>query len=184
MSLSAVEILRRAAPLFEERGYHGTSMSLLAEACDLAKPGLYHHFRDKEALFLALLEEGLAALESELDRLEEKAASLAGTPLLTEIVTMLLSPPEAARLAMRLAEQDLTHLSEQSRSRLATAYRRRFPERIGGLLGRAGLRAGVDPAVATTAFLGMASAFHRRKPSHPASPALIAELFARGALEP
>lgn len=183
MSLSAIEILRRAAPLFEERGYHGTSMSLLAEACDLAKPGLYHHFRDKEALFLALLEEGLAALEAELDRLEERSRSLSGNELLTETVAMLLAPPEAARLAMRLAEQDLTHLSEESRSRLATTYRRRFPERIGNLLTRTGLRPGVDPQLATTALLGMASAFHRRKASHPAPASQIADLFSRGALE-
>jgi AcrR family transcriptional regulator len=183
MSLSAFEILRRAAPLFEERGYHGTSMSLLAEACDLAKPGLYHHFRDKEALFLALLEEGLAALEVELDRLEERIGRQPPGAGLTEIVAMLLAPPEAARLAMRLAEQDLTHLSEESRSRLAAAYRRRFPERIGSLLERAGLRPGMDPQLATTALLGMASAFHRRNPSNPAPASLVADLFARGALE-
>lgn len=182
MSNSAHDILRRAAPLFEERGYHGTSMSLLAEACDLAKPGLYHHFRDKEALFLALLEEGLLALETELDRLDALAPSLAASDLLTEIVSILLVPPEAARIAMRLAGQDLTHLSPESRDRFAIAYRRRFPARVGSLLERTGLRPSVDPATATTALLGLASAFHRRNPSNPASPALIADLFARGAL--
>lgn len=182
MSLSARDILERAAPLFEERGYHGTSMSLLAEACDLAKPGLYHHFRDKETLFLALLEEGLSALESALSALEERAPSLDGRSLLTEIVAILLDPPEAARVAMRLAGQDLTHLSEESRDRFGASYRKRFPARIGTLLARIGLRPSVDPAIATTALLGLASAFHRRNPSHRPAPGIIADLFAVGAL--
>ena len=184
MSHSALDILRRAAPLFEERGYHGTSMSLLAEACDLAKPGLYHHFRDKETLFLALLEDGLAALEAELDRLESRLPALSARDLLTEIVTILVDPPESARVAMRLAGQDLTHLSEESRDRFGTAYRRRFPVRLGTLLARTGLRPSVDPSTATTALLGLAAAFHRRNPSHPTAPRLIADLFAQGALQP
>ena len=183
MSLSALDILRKAAPLFEERGYHGTSMSLLAEACDIAKPGLYHHFRDKETLFLALLEEGLGALETELDLLESRRPALSARDLLTEIVTVLVDPPESARVAMRLAGQDLTHLSEAAREEFGASYRRRFPARIGCLLATTGLRPPVDPATATTALLGLASAFHRRNPSHPTSPALIADLFARGALE-
>lgn len=182
MSLSATEILRRAAPLFEERGYHGTSMSLLAEACDIAKPGLYHHFRDKEALFLALLEDGLAALEGELDRLDPRVPSLSARDLLTEIVTILVSPPEAARVAMRLAGQDLTHLSEPARVAFGAAYRRRFPSRIGALLELAGLRPSVDSTTATTALLGLAAAFHRRNPSHPTDPRLVADIFSEGAL--
>lgn len=183
MSLSALDILRRAAPLFEERGYHGTSMSLLAEACDLAKPGLYHHFRDKETLFLALLEEGLVALEVELERLELGGNTLGRVAFLTEIVTVLISPPESARVAMRLAEQDLAHISGEARDRFAHAYRRRFPERLGELLVRTGLRPGVDPALASTALLGIAAAFHRRKGPHPSVAASsIADLFAHGVL--
>lgn len=185
MSLSAAEILRRAAPLFEERGYHGTSMSQLAQACDLAKPGLYHHFRDKETLFLALLDDGLSALEAELDRLDRRAREATGMELLTELVALLATPPESARVAMRLAEQDLAHISSQAREGFASDYRRRFPDRLGRLLSSTGLRPDLDPAFACSALLGLASAFHRRGPSMAATFApRIADLFARGALGP
>src|SRR5690606_27841845 len=49
------QILTEAAALFAERGYHGLSMRELAEAAGISKANLYHHFRNKEELFLAVL---------------------------------------------------------------------------------------------------------------------------------
>ena len=46
-------ILERAAPVFNERGYAGASMSELMAATGLEKGGLYNHFGSKEALALA-----------------------------------------------------------------------------------------------------------------------------------
>ena len=182
MSLTSDSILASAAPLFEEKGYHGTSMSDLAEACDLTKAALYHHFRDKESLFLALLERGLLCLETELAELESRADALDAKPLLTEIVKILANPPEEARLAMRLAGQDLTHLSQPVRDAFTADYRMRFPIRVGKLLAKTGLRPDVEPSFATMALMGLASSAQRRRPMPHDSPAKIADLFARGAL--
>ena len=41
------EILARAAELFANRGYTGTSMNEVAAACGVTKPALYHYVRDK-----------------------------------------------------------------------------------------------------------------------------------------
>jgi AcrR family transcriptional regulator len=49
-------VLREAFELFAERGYTATSLRDIAEAADISKAGLLHHFGSKEALYSAVLE--------------------------------------------------------------------------------------------------------------------------------
>jgi TetR/AcrR family transcriptional repressor of nem operon len=44
------EIIRKAAPIFNQRGYDGAALSDLMEATGLEKGGIYRHFSSKEAL--------------------------------------------------------------------------------------------------------------------------------------
>jgi TetR/AcrR family transcriptional repressor of nem operon len=44
------EIIRKAAPIFNERGYDGAAMSDLMRATGLEKGGIYRHFESKEQL--------------------------------------------------------------------------------------------------------------------------------------
>jgi TetR/AcrR family transcriptional regulator, transcriptional repressor for nem operon len=44
------DIVRKAAPLFNQKGYEGTSLSDLMEATGLQKGGIYRHFSGKEEL--------------------------------------------------------------------------------------------------------------------------------------
>jgi TetR/AcrR family transcriptional regulator, transcriptional repressor for nem operon len=44
------EIIRKAAPIFNQRGYDGASLSDLMKATGLEKGGIYRHFDSKEAL--------------------------------------------------------------------------------------------------------------------------------------
>jgi len=44
------EIIRKAAPLFNQRGYEGAALSDLMRATGLEKVGIYRHFPSKEAL--------------------------------------------------------------------------------------------------------------------------------------
>lgn len=48
-------ILKSASVLFAERGFRGVSISDVAEAAGLVKSSIYHHFENKEALYLAVL---------------------------------------------------------------------------------------------------------------------------------
>lgn len=52
---SREQIIRDAIHLFKVRGYFGTSMTDVAQACGLIKGSLYHHFASKEALGLECL---------------------------------------------------------------------------------------------------------------------------------
>jgi AcrR family transcriptional regulator len=59
-----LEILRRAAAVFREKGYHGAGMREIAEGLGLAPGALYYYFGSKEDLLLACQE---VSLERMLD---------------------------------------------------------------------------------------------------------------------
>ena len=50
------QIVQRAMEAFAKTGYHGTSMREIAQACDLSQAGLLHHFPNKEAILLAIVD--------------------------------------------------------------------------------------------------------------------------------
>ncbi|MFN2389906.1 MAG: TetR/AcrR family transcriptional regulator [Actinomycetota bacterium] len=52
------EMIRAAARLFSERGYHGTSMQDLADALGLQRGSLYAHIGSKEDLLFDVADEG------------------------------------------------------------------------------------------------------------------------------
>ena len=51
-SLTRKRIIARAAPVFNTRGYAGTSLGDITQAAGLEKGGIYNHFASKEALAL------------------------------------------------------------------------------------------------------------------------------------
>jgi AcrR family transcriptional regulator len=55
----APRILEAAAQLFAERPYHEVRMDDIAARAGVAKGSLYLHFKDKGALYLALIEDGM-----------------------------------------------------------------------------------------------------------------------------
>lgn len=52
------EVVKAAARLFSERGYHGTSMQHLGDALGLQRGSLYAHIGSKEELLYDVVEEG------------------------------------------------------------------------------------------------------------------------------
>ncbi len=60
------EIVDVAAELFLERGYQGTSMSLVSQRLGGSKATLYGYFKSKEDLLLAVLEEEVARTAEEV----------------------------------------------------------------------------------------------------------------------
>jgi len=57
-------ILKKAAALFSDKGYAGTSMSDLAEELGLSKAAIYHHFESKESLLQNLMDSTFTDLEN------------------------------------------------------------------------------------------------------------------------
>ncbi|MBU0512159.1 MAG: TetR/AcrR family transcriptional regulator [Chloroflexi bacterium] len=72
-TVSRKDIIRAAARVFRERGFHGTSMQLIADAVGLQKGSLYHHIASKEELLHDVMMTGVTQLG---DRLRAVADSL------------------------------------------------------------------------------------------------------------
>jgi AcrR family transcriptional regulator len=56
------DILDAAAQVFRQKGFHGASMSAIADAVNLQKASLYHHVSSKQEILLALLDRALGML--------------------------------------------------------------------------------------------------------------------------
>src|SRR5947207_13747885 len=65
------ELVRQAARLFAEKGYHGTSTGDLAEAMGVQKGSLYAHIRSKEDLLWEVAHDGAAAFHAALDSIPD-----------------------------------------------------------------------------------------------------------------
>jgi AcrR family transcriptional regulator len=58
-----VQILRRAAHLFLNRGFEGTTMDDIAGALKITKPALYYYFESKQELLAAIMRHSLDLLD-------------------------------------------------------------------------------------------------------------------------
>lgn len=56
------EILNAARTCFARHGYEGATVRRLEEATGLSRGAIFHHFRDKDSLFLAVAEDDAAAM--------------------------------------------------------------------------------------------------------------------------
>ncbi|MCS7220043.1 MAG: TetR/AcrR family transcriptional regulator [Anaerolineae bacterium] len=180
-------IIQVARELFVARGYHAISMREIAEAVGASKAALYYHFQDKEALFLAVLSADLRDLGR---RVAEARASGQTTEVrLRAVVRSILSLPPEQRAIIRLASQEMTHISAEARQTFYAAYREQFISPIAEVLAE-GMALGdlrqADPVRLTWILLGMMYPFfypaHAVDLGNPVGAVdLIVEVFLRGA---
>jgi AcrR family transcriptional regulator len=80
-----VAILRAAAALIAERGYHGASMRDIARAVGLQMASLYHHFGSKQELLVLVMREAMHDLTSCVESAVEAAGADPGDRLAAAI---------------------------------------------------------------------------------------------------
>jgi len=68
------DILDAAAQVFRKKGFHGASMSDIAEAVNLQKASLYHHVASKQEILLALLDRAIEMLTEQIAPLATQSA--------------------------------------------------------------------------------------------------------------
>jgi AcrR family transcriptional regulator len=82
-------ILHAALDLFADHGVSGTSLQMIADAVGVTKAAVYHKFKTKEEIVIAVAEMELGTLEDALEAAEAQADSFAARKvLLTEVVGM------------------------------------------------------------------------------------------------
>jgi AcrR family transcriptional regulator len=68
------KILDSAGKLFSTRGFSAASVDDICEKAGISKGAFYHHFQSKQALFLALLDGWLEAIDNAIDASKDKTA--------------------------------------------------------------------------------------------------------------
>jgi TetR/AcrR family transcriptional regulator, cholesterol catabolism regulator len=109
--MSKEAILESAAQVFRQKGYHGASMSDIAEVVDLKKASLYHHFESKQEILLELLDRALDMV----------------TEQMKEVMAQDIPSEEKLRLAMRSYLKTLSDQGDLA-SVLLLEYRSLDPE--------------------------------------------------------
>jgi AcrR family transcriptional regulator len=88
-SAAQMRIVNAALGLFGEHGVSGTSLQMIADAVGVTKAAIYHQFKAKEEIVIAVLEVDLMQLESALDVAEaEKDLPRAREVLLTLVIDL------------------------------------------------------------------------------------------------
>ena len=118
-------ILEKAAAIFADHGFAATSYREIAAACDLTPAGLAHHFTDKSAILLELLDRR----EREGDDLQSK---LDWREWLLEIERMNRSNPVMTRLFVVLSAEatEVTHPAHEYFVQRYQSTREKFADMI------------------------------------------------------
>ena len=100
-------ILDATEALLLEMGHEGLSVRKLVDRCGYSAPTIYHHFKDKDGLIDALLEQRLTLLASDLERVPLVADPVENLRALTRAFAMFgLRNPTHYQLLMQVREDD------------------------------------------------------------------------------
>ncbi|HET9208027.1 MAG TPA: TetR/AcrR family transcriptional regulator [Burkholderiaceae bacterium] len=110
------QILARAATLFAHRGYPGTSMNEVAQACGLSKATLYHYYKDKYSILVAIAEGHVQRLHALV--VEVGAERLGPEDHLRELIARIVEAYAGAQHAHRVLTEDVRFLDEADRERI------------------------------------------------------------------
>jgi TetR/AcrR family transcriptional regulator len=116
------QILARAAQLFAQQGYSGTSMNQVAEACGVSKPSLYHYVDDKYQLLVEITQGHIDRLRALVD---DEAAQAATAPevRLRALIERFMTAYADAQAQHRVLTEDVKFLEPKDRRRVIDGER-------------------------------------------------------------
>jgi AcrR family transcriptional regulator len=149
-------IIQESTILFARSGYSAISIREITKACGITKAALYYHFKDKEALIMAILTENLA------DFSHLVIACQAGFPTVRQqiiaFIEAIFALPVEKRAIIRLASQEMSNISPEERTHFGQLYSEQFIDPLARLM-EDGMRRGelrsADPHQALWILLGM-----------------------------
>jgi len=151
-----IQILDTAQGLFIRHGYQGLSMRQIAEAVGVTKAALYYYFKDKEQLFLAVMQRYLDGIETQIDQIIAEQPD--ARTRIRQFVKALLDQGGEGNALIRLAGQDIPGLSQVSQTQIKDTLQTSFVRKIRVILAD-GMQHGelrqIDPEIATWLLIGM-----------------------------
>jgi AcrR family transcriptional regulator len=125
-------ILRAARKLFSERGYDRTTMQDIVREAKTSIGNAYFYFSNKEVLLASMLEDSARATWARADAViasAESGAAQIAVALYANIMNLLTSERDLARIALTGEPGVVRHILELHRARLATLIAGNFPDR-------------------------------------------------------
>lgn len=116
------EIMKVAARTFADAGYHGASMSALAQKCGVSKALIYHYYASKEALLFDIIESHLTDLIEAVEAVDDAQAGPKAR--LLALVTALLDAYRDADAEHKVQINAMSALPEEYHARLRELERR------------------------------------------------------------
>jgi AcrR family transcriptional regulator len=149
------DIMRAAARLFDEVGYHGVNMETIAEAAGLKKPTLYHYVRSKDEILFQIHEAMIEALRSKLD--ERRAAGLGPEAILLGVYEDIFEQMHDFPGYVRAFFEHMRELDGERRAKVRAARNAYLAEVVAVI--ESGIAKGVfrraDPMLTALAMLGV-----------------------------
>ena len=148
-------ILERAAKLIFQKGFDGTSMQDIADACGLTKAGLYHYVESKEALLIAIMLYGMELFEEQvLFRVQDISDPLQRLKETMACNISLVIEDSSKEVTIILHEhQTLTGAAQRKINERKRKYVRFLEDTFREAAARGQIRP-VDPTIATFSLLG------------------------------
>jgi TetR/AcrR family transcriptional regulator, cholesterol catabolism regulator len=162
------DIIRAAAEVLHRSGYESTTMKNIAARVNLTAASLYHHFRNKDSLLLAVLEDGISRVTKQLEPIAQ--SDIQNTEKLTEMIKLhVLNVTQYTAVGAAMVFEMRTLMGESSSAksndkeafinrRDAFFQRRDYFERLFRNVVQAGIDSGefhsVDAAIFTKTMLG------------------------------
>jgi AcrR family transcriptional regulator len=173
-----IEIAATAARLFATEGVARCNMGEIAKACGIAKPTLYHYYRTRDEILIAINDTAFQFLTSRIR--DREATEMPATEELRAIIGDVLDLVHDFPGYSRVVFEHLRQLAPDLRSKVL-ARRVRYAAHLTGVLER-GVSSGefrqINPRLTTLAILGMVNWTHQwYSPDGRLAPAEIADQF-------
>jgi len=105
LSRGALSILDVAEQLFADKGFDAVSISDIAQRASVSKANIFHHFKSKERLYVAVLKAACEHSEKTLDKVERTLAGEGPQAQVEAFFTLhlksLVDNPRSTRLIQR-----------------------------------------------------------------------------------
>ena len=109
------KLLDATIELMNEKGYHGTSIQMIADKVGVSKSTIFYHFKNKEGILISILEDFVPPAANAL-MLVAKNNELAGTEKLIEFIRLHIRQVETSGDVLSLYLRESRFFGDKNRA--------------------------------------------------------------------
>lgn len=133
-------ILDAARALFSEKHYADVTINEIVTHANISKGALYHHFSNKEDVYLKMMHHFLAQIQESTEDVAQNSTGSSRERLYQSTLNFLQLPEELLAV-LRLVRRDINIFENPTRNELIHAYQSAVPEQVEAII-RDGIESG------------------------------------------